>query len=99
MCAIIFSSENKNSTLFLINELLSILYTNEVYSTFQNDEKERRFDHPRWNNNKTTLPKFLSSHSLHECFMEIHHSLIGYQVIYRSCFQDFANDKMDLQSS
>lgn len=36
------------------------------------------------------------SHSLHECFMEIHHSLIGsYQVIYRSCFQDFANDKMD----
>lgn len=40
------------------------------------------------------------SHSLHECFMEIHHSLIGsYQVIYRSCFQDFANDKMDLQSS
>lgn len=31
---------------------------------------------------------------------KIHHSLIGsYQVIYRSCFQDFANDKMDLQSS
>ena len=39
------------------------------------------------------------SHSLHECFMEIHHSLIGsYQVTYRSCFQDFANDKMDLPS-